>query len=330
MRGSHLALVVAAGVVSALSIGAPAVADSDSSRSSDHQRIVDFWTNDKVSKAKPRDFEYDPGTGRFRPRKGSTSTSGTLGASWNGGGEVVGTTGKVLFAVGSSYYVCSASTTDDAVADRTLILTAGHCVFDNATGGFVTNWMFVPSYDTAPSGLDANGVFCATTTYGCWTASSLHVDSAFASQSSFNTTAALNDFAAVSVGAGGKSGTAQLDSTVGGHPLQFSPIPGGTTATLFGYPAAGRYKGKDLVYCKGAVGFDSGTGDGTYRVACNMTGGSSGGPWFAPFNTGSGTLVSVNSYGYSGVAAMYGPILNSKAEALFTSAASANGNAIIG
>ena len=69
---------------------------------------------------------------------------------------------------------------------------------------------------------------------------------------------------------------------------------------------AGKYKGKDLVYSRGPLGFDPSAGNATYRVASNMTGGSSGGPWFAPFSAGSGTMVSVNSYGYSGVTAMQG------------------------
>ena len=31
----------------------------------EHQRIVDFWTKDKVAQAKPRDFVRDPATGTF-------------------------------------------------------------------------------------------------------------------------------------------------------------------------------------------------------------------------------------------------------------------------
>jgi hypothetical protein len=60
-----------------------------------------------------------------------------------------------------------------------------------------------------------------------------------------------------------------------------------------------------------------------------MTGGSSGGPWFAPFSAGSGTMVSVNSYGYSGVTAMQGPKLNAETQTMFNTAASVTGNTIV-
>jgi hypothetical protein len=189
--------------------------------------------------------------------------------------------------------------------------------------------MFVPSYDSAPATLDTAGSFCASTSLGCWTASALVVANGFATAGSFNDQAVVHDYAFAVVGAGGKSGTAQLDSTVGGHPIQFSAVSGGADTYLFGYPAAGRYKGKDLVYCRGPLGFDPSTANTTYRVDCNMTGGSSGGPWFSPFGAGSGTMMSVNSYGYSGITAMHGPKLNAETQTMFTTAASANTNTIV-
>jgi hypothetical protein len=61
-----------------------------------------------------------------------------------------------------------------------------------------------------------------------------------------------------------------------------------------------------------------------------MTGGSSGGPWFSPFSSGSGTLMSVNSYGYSGITAMHGPKLNAETQSMFQTAAGTAGNVIVG
>ncbi len=169
--------------------------------------------------------------------------------------------------------------------------------------------MFVPDYDTAPASLDTSGSFCATTSLGCWTAQSLVVSGGFAT-------------------AGGKSGTAQLDSTVGGHPIGFSSVALKADTYLFGYPAAGKYGGKDLTYCRGPLGTDPLNANLTYRVACDMTGGSSGGPWFTPFSSGSGTLMSVNSYGYSGVTAMHGPMLNTETQAMFATAGTTGTNTI--
>jgi hypothetical protein len=100
----------------------------------------------------------------------------------------------------------------------------------------------------------------------------------------------------------------QLDE-LGSFPIRFAAVPKGTTVYAFGYPAAGKYDGTKLTYCAGPVGFDAWNGNATYKLACDVTGGSSGGPWFVGFDegTGSGTQISLNSYGYNGVKAMYGP-----------------------
>ena len=66
-------------------------------------------------------------------------------------------------------------------------------------------------------------------------------------------------------------------------------------------------------------------------MACGMTGGSSGGPWLKGFSeaTGSGTLNSLNSYGYSGLKNMYGPKFNGNTQAVYNAANSATGNTIV-
>lgn len=315
--------------------GATGAAARDASQPgrSEHDRVVAFWTNERAAQAIPRDFDFDPNRRSFRPRAKQAAGSGgssttTLGSSWTAGGEVLKTTGKVLFAMGGTYYVCSASVADDTESLRSIILTAAHCAYDESGGAFATNWMFIPDYDSAPASLDTAGSFCARTSLGCWTASALVVAGGYATAGGFNNQAVVHDYAFAVVGVGGKSG-AQLDSTVGGHPIQFSEVSGGANTYLFGYPAAGRYKGKDLVYCRGPLGFDPYTANATYRVGCNMTGGSSGGPWFTPFSAGSGTMMSVNSYGYSGITAMHGPKLNAETLSMFTTAASANTNTIV-
>src|SRR4029077_20973685 len=119
-------------------------------------------TNGRVAQAIPRDFEFDPNRGSFRPsakpaRPGGGGSTSTVGSSWTAGGEVLGTTGKVLFAMGGVYYVCSASVADDTVSGRSIILPAGHCAVDESTGEFATNWMFVPDYDSAPVALTTSG-----------------------------------------------------------------------------------------------------------------------------------------------------------------------------
>ena len=65
-----------------------------------------------------------------------------------------------------------------------------------------------------------------------------------------------NDWALAIVGPGGKTPTAnlQLDATVGGsYSLGYTGVTKGDKLYAFGYPAAGKYHGSDLVYCAGAI-----------------------------------------------------------------------------
>ncbi|QGF23289.1 trypsin-like serine peptidase [Raineyella fluvialis] len=322
------------------STGRAAAAPPSPDARSEHQRIVDFWTPDRIAQAVPRDFVRDPATGRFslQPNRapGSTTTStGVLGAVWTSGGLVQTTTGKVFFAMGTSYYVCSGSVVKDADTSTSVVLTAGHCAWDNSTATdpaqhWAKNWMFIPDYADKPATLTADGSFCASTAYGCWTAQALTVDQAFTQQTSYNTTATLNDFAFATVGPGGLGGTSQLDTKVGAQAISFSsPVPSGTRVDLFGYPAAKKYNGSQLIYSEGPLGTDPNNGNLTYRVASSMTGGSSGGPWFAPFSAGVGTLMSLNSYGYAGQSYMQGPMFTNKTQSLYTDAQGATANHIV-
>ena len=43
---------------------------------------------------------------------------------------------------------------------------------------------------------------------------------------------------------------------------------------------------------------------------CGLSGGSSGGPWVQPFTNGNGTIISVNSWGYTNQPGMAGPKLS--------------------
>jgi hypothetical protein len=289
---------------------------------------VEFWTHARVAKAQPRDFVYDPASRRFVPSEnakpagpgGGGGSTTVTGASWNSGGKVKATTGKVLFAMGSSYYVCSASTAGPADDGASVVLTAAHCVYDNDPGGgFATNWVFIPDYDAQPAPLStSSSSYCNDTKYGCWSAAAMKVHTTFMNAGGFNSTAIPFDFAFVRLNAGGKA-NAEADSVVGAQDIAFTTVTG-QHAYAFGYPASGRYRGNDLVYCAGILGTDPSQSNRTYRLGCDMTGGSSGGPWLTGFANGAGTLSSVNSYGYSGVKNMYGPKLNSDANTLYLAA----------
>ena len=220
--------------------------------------------------------------------------------------------------MGGGDWICSGSVATDTRSGFSTVLTAGHCVVDSDTGEFATNWMFIPAFDLAPT------YTCASATYGCWTATALVARREFATAGAFNDTAVTHDWGFAVVAGGGKqaNSTAQLDTTVGGtFALDASTAAAGSTLTALGYPAAGKYHGKDLTYCQGPVGRDAQTDNLTYSLACDMTGGSSGGPWLSNASAGYGAkLRSLNSYGYSGVRNMYGPIFNSETTATYTTA----------
>jgi V8-like Glu-specific endopeptidase len=298
-----------------------------------HETIIAHWTPARLAAAVPRDFTRGA-EGRFTPsakpdkppgKPGGGGGDGSVtGASWTGGGQVLQASGKVYFEMGSGAYVCSGAVAEDSRSGYSLVLTAAHCALDETSGEFAENWLFIPNFDGAPT------FSCAQTVHGCWTASALVVHHGYATAGGFNTQATLHDFAFAVVGPGGKSGSAQLDATVGSFDLTFSAVAPGTSAYAFGYPAAQKYKGKDLTYCAGPVGTDPYNDDLTYALACTMTGGSSGGPWLTDFDeeSGVGTLSSVNSYGYSGVKAMHGPMFGAKTQAVWDAADGATSNTI--
>jgi V8-like Glu-specific endopeptidase len=291
----------------------------------EHDRIVSYWTHDRIANAVPRDFVKSGANDLASPKGNAKPTTGggIKGASWTGDGPVVDRTGKVLFSMGGGNWICSGTVVNDTRADTSMVLTAGHCAIDEKTGIFATNWMFIPAFDTAPT------YTCANSAYGCWTATALVVRKEFATAGAFNTQAITNDWAFAIVGPGGTA-EAQLDTTTGSYPIAFDVTSKGDTLDAFGYPAAGKYHGSDLVYCEGAIGTDPNMGNATWGMPCDMTGGSSGGPWLKGFTaTGGGTLSSLNSYGYSGSSVMYGPMFNSKTEATYGAALSATGNTTV-
>jgi hypothetical protein len=326
MRRSKTA--IAAAVFTALALLPLAVApvaagDPQANAKAEHQRIVNYWTAERLANAKPRDF-VRTSDGKFVPK--AKPGGGGTGASWTGGGPVIQRTGKVWFSMDGGDWVCSASAVSDSRSGFSLVLTAGHCAYDEVNDAFATNWTYIPSFDTAPT------FTCASTTYGCWTtaAGGLVVHNGFASAGGFNTQATVHDFAIAIVGPGGKNGTTQLDS-LGTYGIAYPAIPvnGGGTVHAFGYPAAGRYHGKDLTYCTGPTFNDNLNDDLTWGIACNMTGGSSGGPWIANFTNSAGTLTSLNSYGYSGISNMYGPKFNSDTQDVYNRANTSSSNQIV-
>jgi hypothetical protein len=328
-RRSSFALGIGLALLVVPLIVAPASARSE------HDRVVAYWTPARMAAAKPRDLK--PVGAHLNPQRGKPGgggAGGVTGASWTRGGPVLDQTGKVFFHMGTGDWQCSGSIVNDPRATYSIVLTAGHCGIDETTGEFASNWLFMPNWDAQPATFSTA---CSGSLYGCWTTAGgggIYVHRGFATAGSFNNQAVAHDWAFAVVGPGGKGGGHQLDGSKslggagGSYPIQFN-LTGSTTVSAgnrlgaFGYPAAGKYHGNDLTWCAGNIGQDAGTGNATWSMACDMTGGSSGGPWFETLNETNGTggvLSSLNSYGYSGVSNMYGPKFNSNTKATYDAA----------
>ena len=187
--------------------------------------------------------------------------------------STVATTGKVFFTLGGVNYVCSGAATSSS--NRDVVTTAGHCV-NEGPGAFATNWAFVPAYN--------NG----SRPYGTWTARSLVTTSAWANQGDINYD---GGFAVMNTLNG-----AHLTDVVGGQGIGFN-LARGLSYNAYGYPAAPPFNGETLKSCSGTASDDVWGGTQSQAITCDMTGGSSGGPWL----TGSSTINSVNSFGYNGL-----------------------------
>jgi hypothetical protein len=335
---------VAAFVVLVVAAGSSAAPPQGAGK---HERdaVVAYWTPERIDRAVPRDVSPDrkpsfkPGEMARPPRPGGGGGDGSsvTGTAWTGGGKVNATTGKVLFTMAGVDYVCSGSVAQDSSGSTSLILTAGHCVYDESGRRFATNWVFVPDYEaggaivTNPDG--SHSFTCDTTPYGCWTASALVTTTAWANGGG-NLAAFNHDYAFAVVGAGGKSGQSlQLDSVVGANPVAFN-VAHPAQVSSFGYPQASPYNGQKLIYCSGTDIADTWGGTTDYGLNCNMTGGSSGGPWFVNFASGGdpGSLNSVNSFKYTAgkfAKYMFGPYLGAYAQKTYNAAKAASSNTTV-
>ena len=255
--------------------------------------------------AKPSRVETGRPTVRYgsAAQRESTSTatvSGSyLGGAWSSGGAVVRTTGKVFFTLDGVDYVCSGNVV--AADNRSTVSTAGHCV-NEGPGAYATNFVFVPAYH--------NGY----APYGTWAATRLITTYAWRVRGDFN-----YDIGMAVVGM--RSGK-HLASVTGSQSIGFNQ-PRGHFLYAFGYPQAYPYDGSKLDYCSDYARNDTYGDSLDQRLDCNLTGGSSGGPWFDRFDrtTGRGIQVSLNSFGYVGERnAMYGPYFGSTAKSLYDTA----------
>lgn len=300
------AALLGSGVFASPAGAAPAAADPAA-----------FWTAERMRGATPLDLPTvdrtrvkAPALARGKEKTvaptlpGAPKDVGVLafpngGGAWTGGGAVLSTAGRVFF----TYQGRTASCSGNAVtsANKSTVITAGHCV--KLEGAWHTNWVFVPGYHDGQA------------PYGRWSATKTLSTPQWTASEDIN----YDIGAAVVAPLDGKL----LTDVVGGQGLAFNT--GYNKAMYaFGFPAAAPYDGEKFIYCSGTTNRDFLLSN-DHGMNCNMTGGSSGGPWFTQFNesTGTGLLSSVNSFKYNFLPnRMYGPYFGADAQNLYQTAQS--------
>ena len=271
---------------------------------------------------------------------GGGSGDTVANAAWPQGGAVQTAVGRIYFEMPSNSrrtrwagYVCSGTVVNDGSSSgRSIIVTASHCVYDDAAKAFARNVLFIPNQDgTTGAGTDLN---CTNDPLGCWTASFGLVDVNWTTRTFPNNVAWDYAFYVVN-NTGAHSGTTApeaLELATGTLPISFAPPAvndgvRGATSGDFTYALGYSYsEDPNFMYCAEDM-----TTEGTvnwWLPSCGLSGGSSGGPWVQPMNTGtgSGTIISVNSWGYTNSPGMAGPKLSgTSASCVFSEAKLAPG-----
>lgn len=232
---------------------------------------------------------------------------------WEGG--AVDTVGRILWEAGDGRLgMCSGAIVD--APNGSVVATAAHCVRTAEEPKPPREAWFVPGYDHDAATYRRDG----------WRVTSYHAPTEW-DVTREQATILPYDYAFLTVET--KNGRT-LQQAHGANRLAFEPVAEGSEVTAFGYPAARPYDGETLHYCAGetrvlregeAAAANVG---GLVLEDCDMTAGSSGGPWLTEYDaaTESGTLVAVLSVG-SGEGHVVGRPFPKRARALFEKAGGA-------
>jgi hypothetical protein len=257
------------------------------------------------------------------------SDVGSTGDVFQGDGVGAGATGRIVFTLkikdDMQYFVCSGTVVKNTNRkERSIVVTAGHCLYDTDTDQFATNAMFIPYQEDSTSG--GTNAVCIDDPKGCWFFDAAVVHSKYAGSEFPNNHAWDYGFYIVSDHNSYDGGiqTAQstkLDSVVEPLPISFNDITDdGDVVSAFGHTLK---NDPDLTYCSETVDTIRQSHHNSYFLPhCMMKGGASGGAWIHTMDIlGEGKIVSVNSWGYPQDPGMAGPIfatsVGSKAECLY-------------
>ena len=203
-------------------------------------------------------------------------------------GKLFGITG------GGIAYDCSATAVSSQ--NRSVVFTAGHCVFDET--GWARFLEFVPGYRAASA------------PFGEWPALGAQAPSRWTSFFS-----ASFDLAAIVVAP--RSDGARLEDLIGGRGIAWN-IARNQQFDAFGYPGTPPFDGERLYLCDSVYGWDDiGEPPPPMAIGCDMKEGSSGGGWIVRDNY----LNSNISHGYPREPeVVYGPYFGEAAGSVYQSA----------
>jgi Ca2+-binding RTX toxin-like protein len=272
-----------------------------------------YWTERRMRRAQPADLALTASGRLARPRELRSGSSApqprtAIDTSAASGSFPARVHGKVFFTISGGSdpgdFVCSATAVTSN--QHTLAWTAGHCVNDaQFGGGFATNWTFVPGY--------RNGA----QPFGTWSATQLLTTNAWADNADIRQDLGAARLARNANGQG-------IEDVIGARQIAFK-LGRVQQYTAFGYPAEPTlfeptFDGQRLYTCdSGVTASDNppGTGPETVEIACDMTGGSSGGGWV----NASGAVNGLTSYGYElDFQHLYGPYFGAEAEHFYEQA----------
>ncbi|KAL7463661.1 hypothetical protein ACHAXS_004014 [Conticribra weissflogii] len=256
-------------------------------------------------------------------------------SNWPYDGPIQSATGRILFEfTGTSTFVCSGTVIDDGSNNngRSIIVTAAHCAYSDVTKEFAKLAVFIP--DQVSTRGEKSDFDCGNDKYGCWYLSFAVVERGWA-ENSFPANVQY-DYAYYVVtdspsthSRGYSSGlTSTLDKDVTPMSIDFSTNQINDQTVALGYSAdkdpAFRYCSMDTETISGVPWYTN-----LWLSHCGMSGGASGGPWIRDMTQeGMGTVVSVNSWGFSDKVGMAGPVFRtgsgSFAECLYDKALKAD------
>lgn len=331
----------------ALGVVALVAAPANTAPKNAAEEMASYWTQTRMSQAIARDIVVDErGRSYMRDAAGVLRPYGDPGKPvstaqptrtvapvsldvWPGTGAVNTAAGRLYFEMPANKkatrwaaYVCSGTAVADSTAnDVSLILTAAHCIYDDAHKVFARNVLFIPQQQaTTGTGTDST---CLNDPLGCWFPDFGVVDNDWATRTwSANIAWDYGFYVVPNVDAHAGPGViAALEAAVPAMTVGFNVTPETQAdAAAIGYAYA---QDPQLMTCHDALSTVGSVN--WWLAACGLTGGASGGPWLQPVSAGDGPIISVNSWGYARKPGMAGPFLNgdSSARCLYDAAQTA-------